>query len=87
MVVKVSGLTGASTSRSLIDAVPMCGMHLCCHPILMSGELGLLQEVTVKGEAARLSRLVSHGLLEIPEDTFLSKTFRKVPSHVETGEG
>lgn len=53
----------------------------------MSGELGLLQEVTVKGEAARLSRLVSHGLLEIPEDTFLSKTFRKVPSHVETGEG
>lgn len=75
------GLTH-STSHSLIDAVPMSGMHLRCHPILVSGELELLQEDAMKGGALGFSRLVSHSLSEIPEDTFLSKTFREVPSHV-----
>lgn len=42
-----------------------------------------MQEDAVKSGALGFSRLLSHGLSEILEDSFLSKTFRKVPSHVE----
>lgn len=73
----------------------MCETHLCYHLTIALGELGLLREDAVNTQVAiaeeqgatGLSGLAVHGLLEIPEGTFLKNVVREEPSLIENGKG